>query len=139
MSILKIFRRIDHFYFNYHYYDLSSKITPTAFTRRVQFALRMAVSFLVGGFLAYGTPLNNQLALQYLIPIMSMLCIQETFGMTLFASYQMLTALTPLSIFLYVIQKIGVGYKDYVAGELLLLVSTLLVSYKCSQVKLSNI
>ncbi len=140
MSISKIFRTVRHFYFNYHYYDLSPTLTSSSFTRRIEFALRMTISFLVGGFLAYGTPLYNQLTLQlqYLIPVMCMLAIQETFGMTLSATYQMLTVITPLSIFLYVVQKIGLGYHDYLAAELLLLVSSLFVAYKCTQVKISN-
>ncbi len=140
MSISNIFQTVRHFYFNYHYYDLPPALNSSGFTRRIIFALRMTISFLVGGFIAYGTPLNNQLALQlqFLIPVMCILAIQETFGMTLSATYQMLTVITPLSIFLYVVQKIGLGYHDYLAGELLLLVSSLFVAYKCTQVKNSK-
>jgi hypothetical protein len=130
-------RTVRHFYFNYHYYDLSSLLTSSAVTRRIEFALRMTISFLVGGFLAYGTPLNNQLALQFLIPVLSMICIQETFGMTLSGVYQIIKGLTPLSIFLYVVQKIGLKYHDYLAAELLLLISSFFVAYECSQVKIS--
>ncbi|CAF3358711.1 unnamed protein product [Rotaria sp. Silwood1] len=139
MSISTFFQTICHFYFNYHYNNSSSKSTSSAFSRRVQFAIRMTVSFLIGGFLAYGTPLNKQLTTQYLIPVMCILSIQETCGMTLSASYQMLTAVTPLSIFLFVVQKIGLGYKDYLAAELTLLISSLLVAYKCSQVQTRKI
>ncbi len=138
MRFSKICQRVRHVYFNYHLYDLPPKLTSSAFTRRVQFSLRMTISFLVGGFLAYGTPLNNQLSLQYLIPALNIICIQETFGMTLMANCKILTAIIPLSIFLYIIQKIGLGYHDYLAAEFLLLVSSLVVSYKCSQVKISN-
>ncbi|CAF0844236.1 unnamed protein product [Adineta steineri] len=134
MTISTIFHNIYHFYFNYHQYDMNSIISTSIFSRRIQFAVRMTVSFLVGGFLAYGTPLKDHLELQYLIFLMSMLSIQETFGMTLFVSYQMLTAITPISIFLYIVQRIGLGYKDYLVGELILLISSLFVSYKCSQV-----
>ncbi|CAF2892029.1 unnamed protein product [Rotaria sp. Silwood2] len=139
MPLSTIFQTICHFYFNYHYNNSSSKPTPSAFFRRVQFAIRMTISFLVGGFLAYGTPLNNQLTTQYLIPVMCILSIQETCGMTLLASYQILTAVTPLSIFLFVVQKIGLGYKNYLAAELVLLISSLFVAYKCSQVQTRKI
>ncbi|CAF0802510.1 unnamed protein product [Adineta steineri] len=135
MSMSTIFQNMYHFYFNYHQYDMHSVLTTSVFSRRIQFAVRMTVSFLVGSFLAYGVPFNNLLALQYLIPVMSMLSIQETFGMTIFACYQMLTAIVPISIFLYIVQKIGLGYKDYLAGELILLISSLFVAYKCSQVQ----
>jgi hypothetical protein len=137
MSVSVILQQFRHFYFNYHGSDLSPAFTSSVFSRRVQFALRMTISFLVGGFLAYGTPLNDQLSTEYLIPTMCILAIQETFGMTLTASYQMFIVITPLSIFLYIIQRIGVGYKNYLAAELLLLVSTFFVSYKCSQVSTS--
>ncbi|CAF4132243.1 unnamed protein product, partial [Rotaria sordida] len=139
MSISTFFQTFYHFYFNYHYNNSSSKLTPSAFSRRIQFAIRMTVSFLVGGFLAYGTPLNNHLSSQYLIPVMCIISIQETFGMTLSTSYQMLTVITPVSIFLFIVQKIGLGYKDYLAAELTLLVSSLLVAYKCSQVQTRKI
>lgn len=138
MSISTIFQRVCHFYFNYHQYDLFSTLTSSALSRRIQFALRTTIAFLVGGFLAYGTPLNDQLSLQYLIPVMSLLSIQETFGMTLFAGFQMLTVITPLSIFLFIVQKIGLGYQDYLVAELLLLISSLFVGYKCTQVNSFN-
>ncbi|CAF1135581.1 unnamed protein product [Adineta ricciae] len=107
----------------------------STFIRRLQYTLRITLSFLIGGFITYGTPLNDQLTTQYLIPVMCILAIQETFGMTLLASYQMITALIPLSIFLYIIQKLGVGYGDYLAAELLLLVSSFALSYKCTQIQ----
>ena len=133
-----IFQAAFHFYFNFHQNDLSSKFTSSIFARRIQFSLRTTISFLFAAFLAYGTPLNNQLSAEYLIPIMSILAIQETFGMTLSVSFQIITAITPLSIFLFIIQKIGLGYHDYLAAELLLLISSLFVAYKCSQVSISN-
>ncbi|CAF1406378.1 unnamed protein product [Rotaria sordida] len=139
MSISTFFQTLCHFYFNYHYNNSSSKLTPSAFSRRIQFAIRMTISFLIGGFLAYATPLNNQLTTQYLIPVTCIVTIQETFGMTLSAGYQMLTAITPLSIFLFIVQKIGLGYKDYLAAELTLLISSFLVAYKCSQVQTRKI
>jgi hypothetical protein len=137
MIISKIFEKLRHFYFNYDDDDDSpSTTTSSAVIRRIQFALRMTISFLVGGFLAYGTSLNNSSGLQYLIPVMCILSIQETFGMTLSSAYSMITAIVPLSIFLFIVQKIGLGYQNYLAAELILLISSLLVSYKCSQVNI---
>ena len=134
MQILTIFQKLFHFYFNYNYDALTPTYVSTTFSRRVQFAVRMVVSFLVGGFLVYGTGLNDQSTSQYLVPVMSILSVQETFGMTLSFSYEMILVIVPLSICLFIIQKIGLGYQDYLAGELLLLVSSFLVAYKCSQV-----
>jgi hypothetical protein len=138
MALSMISRTIRHFYFNYHYGESSSLCIHSSFARRVQFAIRMVVSFLVGGFLAYGTPLNNQVAQEYLIPLISMMCIQETFGLTLAACFQMILAIAPVSVFLFVVQKIGLGYHDYLAAELVLLVSSFFIAYFCPQVNLLN-
>lgn len=137
MNILEIFHTLCHICFNYHYYNSSLKLKSSVVIRRMQFAIRMTVSFLVGGFIVYGTPLNQQSTSQYLVPVMCILSVQETFGMTLIASYQMLVTLTPLCIFLFVLQKIGLGYGNYLAAESMLLVSSLVISYKCSQVRIS--
>ncbi|CAF2704284.1 unnamed protein product [Rotaria sp. Silwood2] len=134
MSISTPFQRVFHFYFNYHYNYSSSKLTSSACSRHVQFSIRMATSFLVSGFLAYGTPLSNRLSIQYLVPLMCILSIQETCGMALYTTYQIFTAIIPLSIFFFVIQKVGLGYKDYFAAELTLVISSLFVAYHCSQV-----
>ena len=134
MMISKICSIVLHFCFNFHHDESSSFFHWLSFIRRVQFAVRMTVAFLVSGFLAYGTALNDQLATQYLIPVMSVMTVQETFGMTLAASYQMLTVITPLSICLYIVQRIGLGYEDYVAAEFILLISSFFLAYKCSQV-----
>ena len=133
-----IFQAAFHFYFNFHQNGISSKFTSSVFARRIQFSLRTTISFLVGAFLSYGTPLNSELATGYLIPVMSVITMQETFGLTLNNSFKNITVITPLSIFLFIIQKIGLGYQDYLAAELLLLVSSLFVAYKCSQVSISN-
>ena len=135
MGFWKILAQIRHFYFNYDDEDLPTTLY-SAVIRRLQFAIRMTVSFLVGGFLAYGTSLNNSSGVQYLIPVMCIMSVQETFGLTLTGAYSMITAIVPLSIFLFIVQKIGLGYQDYLAAELLLLISSLLVGYKCSQVNI---
>ena len=135
INVRKALGKIRHFYFNYHDHDTTSVLSSTAVIRRAQFALRMTISFLIGGFLAYGTGLNNPSRLQYIIPVTCILSIQETFGMTLTAACGMIIILMPLSIFLFVIQKIGLGYQDYLAAELTLLISSLLISYMYSQVR----
>ena len=125
------------FYFNFHQNQSTTLAHWLSFIRRVEFSLRMTIAFLVSAFLAFGTGLNDHLSSQYLIPVMSMLAIQETVGMTLGASYEILRTITPLSVALYIVQKIGLGYEEYIAAELLLLASSLLISYKCTQVTCS--
>jgi hypothetical protein len=132
MRVSTIFRSISNFYFNY---DISESCIYLLLTPHVQYAFKMAISFVVGGFLAYGTTLEDELNLGYFVPKMSIVCIQQTFGLTLFTCYHMLLTLVPLSIFLFIVQKIGLGYHDYLASEILLLVSSFYVAYTCSQVR----
>jgi hypothetical protein len=98
----------------------------------------MVIAFLVGGFLAYGTPLNTQLSQGFLIPLLSTMCIQDTFGFTVAGCFQMLLAIVPTTIFLFIVQKIGLGYQDYLAAVLLLLVSSFFIAFVCAQVYIFN-
>jgi hypothetical protein len=134
MSILLIFRTLRHFYFNYHHPESISLWIQSAFMRRIQFGIREMICFLIVGFLSYKTQLSNQLLLEYLVPIISILCLQQTFGSTLSCCCQITLAITPLSIFLYIAQKIGLGYHDYLATELLLLFTSFCIAYGCFQV-----
>ena len=135
MTLSTIYRPIRRFYFNYHHVESSSLYIHSAFTRRLQFALRLVITFLIGGFLGYATPLRNQLGQVYMIPNLGVLCIQETFGFTLSSTLHVAFVILPLSIFLFVIQKIGLSYQNYVAGELLLLFSSFCISYKSQKVE----
>jgi hypothetical protein len=134
MRISTILRTSHHFYFNYHYFNSSPSCIHSLLALHVKFAFKVAIAFLVGSFLAYGTSLRNELNLVFFIPKLSIVCIQETFGLTLSTCYHMVLTLVPLSIFLFFVQKIGVGYHDYLATELLLLVSSFYAAYACSQV-----
>jgi hypothetical protein len=104
--------------------------------RCVQFGIREMTCFLIVGFLSYGTQLANQFSLEYLVPIISILCLQQTFGSTLSCCYHITLAITPLSIVLFVLQKLGLGYHDYLATELLLLFTSFCIAYGCTQVNI---
>ena len=134
MSLSTIFQTICHVYLNYNYNESSSRWIHSSFTRNLQFAVRMLISFLVGGFIAYGTGLRDQLTLKFMLPNMSVLCIQETFGLTLLSNINLILVIVPLSIFFFILQKIGLGYHDYIAGEFLFLLSSFCISYRCTQV-----
>jgi hypothetical protein len=134
MSISTIFRTACQFYFNYHYSESTSLWIHSTFMRRVQFAIRAMLCFLIVGFLSYGTQLSHQFSLEYLIPVISILCLQQTFGSTLSGCYQITLVITPLSIFLFLVKKIGLGYHDYLATELLLLLTSFAIAYGCTQV-----
>jgi hypothetical protein len=136
MSILKMSRTVRHFYFNYHHPESTPLWIQSAFMRRVQFGIRETICFLIVGFLSYGTKLANHLSIQYLVPIISIVCLQQTFGSTLSCCYQITLAITPLSIFLFIAQKIGLGYHDYLASELLLLLTSFFIAYGCTQVNI---
>ncbi|UJR18462.1 hypothetical protein I4U23_005367 [Adineta vaga] len=110
MSLLTIF----HIYFNYNYDVLSFRWIHSSFTRHLQFAFRMLVAFLIGGFITYASELQNHLTLKFMIPNMSILCIQETFGLTLSTNIRITLIIVPLSIFFFILQKIGLGYHNYI-------------------------
>ena len=135
MSLGNICRSIRHFYFNYHHGQSSSLYLHSAFTRRLQFGLRLVLTFLIGGFLGYATPLHSKLSLVYLLPNFSILCIRETFGDTLSNVLHVTSVIVPLAIFLFIVQKIGLSYHNYLAGELLLLLSSFCISYKCPKLQ----
>jgi hypothetical protein len=134
MSLSTICRSTCRFYFNYHFIESSSLYIHSAFIRRLQFALRLVITFLIGSFLSYATPLRNQLGQIYMIPNLGVLCIQETFGFTLSTTLHVTFVIIPLSIFLFIIQKIGLSYQNYLAGEFLMLLSSFYISYKCRKV-----
>jgi hypothetical protein len=80
--------------------------------RRCVFALQVATSFLFGTLLAYHSPRLSALALPYLVPLISTMLLQQSVGLTLLAGANYLIVLTPISIFLYLVQK-GLTYHDY--------------------------
>ena len=129
-----ICRSTRHFYLNYQHVESSSLYLHSAFTRHLQFALRLVITFLIGGFLAYGTPLRNQLVQLYMIPNIGVLTIQETFGCTLSNNLQIIFIIVPVSIFLFIVQKIGLSYHNYVAGEFLMLITSFYISLQCQKV-----
>ncbi len=139
MFILKMSRTMRHFYFNYHHPEFTSLWIQSAFMRHVQFGIREMICFLIAGFLSYGTQLANHLSLQYLVPVISIVCLQQTFGSTLSCCYKITLVITPLSIFLFVVQKIGFGYHNYLSSELLLLFPSFCIAYGCTQVNMGRI
>jgi len=92
------------------------------------------ITFLLSGYIGYGTPLQQYVGQTYMIANQAVLSIHETFGMTLANTLHVTFVLTPLSIFLYVVQRLGLSYQHYIAGEVLLLLSSFYISYKSQKV-----
>ncbi|CAF1243578.1 unnamed protein product, partial [Didymodactylos carnosus] len=131
------------FYFN-HCPDTTTTIDSSIyaryfhglFARRIAYGLRMTTSFLFGGFIAYDKRLRTKLAdLNFLVCILSILIIQDTLGQTLENCYLMTKSLLPISIFLYIIQHLGLSYRSYLATEFSLLITTFYISYKCPKIQ----
>jgi hypothetical protein len=141
MRPLRIFAIIRHFYFNYNDLDPDPDLpyVHSLFSRRAKFAFQMLVAFVFGGFLVYGTPLKSQGPQAFLVPIISVLSIQDTVGLTIAASFQMLLAIVPTFIFIFILQKIGLGYHSYVAAEFVLLITAFFIGFVVSQVHTSFI
>ncbi|CAF4645397.1 unnamed protein product, partial [Rotaria sp. Silwood2] len=136
MSTSTIFRTMRHFYLNFHHSGSASLWIHSAFMRRLQYGLRQVICFLIVGFLAYRTQLTDHLSLEYLLPMISILCLQETFGLTLSFCYQITLTIIPLSIFLFIVQKLGLYYHYYFASELLILLFTsFCIAYGCTQIQ----
>ncbi|CAF1429277.1 unnamed protein product [Adineta ricciae] len=133
MVWLRLFALVRHFYFNYNYVDTNLPYVHSLFVRRFQLSIRMVIAFLISAFLVYATGLHNQLSQAFIIPLICTLVIQDTFGATVAASFQMLFTLTPVSIFLFIIQKIGLGYHDYIAAEFTLLAAAFFIGFVGSQ------
>ena len=138
MFISTIARAIRHFYLNYHLTGSTSIWIHSAFMRRLQFGLRQVICFLTVSFLAYGTKLADRLSFEYLLPITCILCLRETFGSTFSLCYQITLTITPLSIFLFIAQKIGFGYHGHFSDEFLLLFTSFCIAYGCTQVNITS-
>ncbi len=138
MVRFRLFAFVRHFYFNYNYVDSNLPLIHSLFARRAQFSLRMVISFLVSAFLAYGSSLRTQLPEPFLIPLISVLAIQDTLGFTIASAFQMLFTLVPISVFLFIVQKIGLGYHDYVAAEFILLITAFFIGFVGTQVRTSQ-
>lgn len=134
MSLSILSRSTRHFYLNYHSMESPSFDFPASFVRHVQFALRLVVTFLIGGFLAYATVLRTHLIQVYMLPNIGILTIQETVGCTMSGSWQITALLVPLSVFLLIVQKIGLFYHRYLASEILILITSFFISYRCRPV-----
>ena len=134
MGWLSIFAVIRHFYFNYNYTDSNLPYIHSLFSRRAKYAIQMTISFLVSGFLGYGTSLKTQVPQPFIIPLITVLSIQDSLGLTLAASFQMIITLVPVSVFIYIVQKIGLSYHDYIAAEFALLISAFFIGFAISQV-----
>jgi hypothetical protein len=138
MVWLRVFALLRHFYFNYNYVDSNVPLIHSLFARRAQFSLRIVISFLVSAFLAYGSSLRNQLIEPFLIPLISVLAIQDSVGFTMAGGFQMIFTLVPVSVFLFIVQKIGLGYHDYIAAEFILLITTFFIAFVIKLVRTSR-
>ena len=134
LFLFKFVRLIKNVYFNLYEMKFSSLFLNSTFLRRFQFSLKVVLSFIISGLIAYGSPLRRYLDQQYIICVISVLSTQETVGLTLNSSIQTTFSLLPLSIILFLIQIIGLSYKHYLAAEVLLLLLSFLIAYQCTQV-----
>lgn len=134
MCLFSNLKTIRHIYFNYHFGEKSSRWINSRLTRHFQFAFRMFIAFSFSCFLTYGTKLGDYFSQKFLIPNMTILLIQETFGLTLLTNIQLIFVIIPLSIFLYFLQKLKLIYYHYLLSEFFYLFSSLILSYKCTQI-----
>ena len=134
MSLSTISRSARQLYSKYHHVESLSFYLSSSFTRHLRFALRLLITCLLGGFLAYATTLDSRLTQVYMIPNIGILTLQETFGCTLSKGLQIICTIAPVSIFLFIIQQLGLSYHNYVVGEFLMCITSFYISYQCRKV-----
>ena len=139
MNFSILWETIVHIYLNYHSAERSSRWLNSNFTRHLQFAFRMLIAFSLASVIIYGTNLKNHLSLQFMIPTMAVLLIQETFGLTFSTSLQLILMITPLSIILFLLQKLHLLSYHYLLSEFFYLSLTLILSYKCTQIPIRKL
>ncbi|CAF3254720.1 unnamed protein product [Rotaria sp. Silwood2] len=125
---------ICHIYFNYHFGESTSRWVNSKFTRHIQFSLRMVIAFSLAAFIAYGTGLKDHLTFKFMIPGMTILTINETFGLTLSTNIELILIIIPLSIYLFILQNNRLLYHHYMLNEFFYLLSSLIISYKCRKI-----
>ncbi len=137
MFLTRICRLIKNFYFNSRRIKFSSLFIDSTSIRHVEYSLKMVLTFIVAGLIAYGSPLRHYLDQQYIICVISVFAMQETFGSTLYSGVQTAISLVPLSVLLFLIQILGLSYKHYLAAEILLLILSFIIAYQCTQVSIN--
>ena len=130
-----ISRFTNHFYFNINRIKCTALGIDPALIRRVQFAFKVVLTFVISGLIAYGTALHHQFDQQYIICVISILSVQETVGFTFSSNIQTIVWIVPLSVILFLIHISGLTYNNYAVTEVFLLLLTLIIAYQCTQVR----
>lgn len=133
MFLSKFCTKIIHVYFNSRFDVNSPRWIHSDLTRHLQFALRMLIAFSVASAITYATKLTNVFTLLFMIPNLTILLIQETFGSTFSTNIRLITIIVPLSILLFLLQKLNSISYHYLLGEFFYLLLTLIISYICTQ------
>ncbi|UJR24079.1 hypothetical protein I4U23_027047 [Adineta vaga] len=139
MFLLRIIRFFTKFYFNSSRLKSTSLLFDSKTIRHIEYSLKMIIAFIIAGLISFGSPLRYYLDQQYIICVISILSIQETFGLTLYSSIQTIIAILPLSILLFLIQILGLSYHHYLVAEILLLFLSLIIAYQCTQIQTRKI
>ena len=134
MHLSTWWKTIGDIYLNNHFVKKPSRWRNSDFTRHVQFAFRMLIAFSLACFIIYGTKLSSYLSTQFMIPNMTVLLIQETFGLTLRTNIQLILVIIPLSIVLFLFQKLRLIYDHYLFNEFVYLLLSFVTSYQCTQI-----
>jgi hypothetical protein len=104
--------------------NLSSK-----FLRDLEFATRLTLIIFVGTIAGFKTGIEERLPLVWLIPLIGLLGVADTVGGTLAQSILIAKNILPSSVFIYIMQLLGVGYKSYTAIILLFFTQAFLIGY----------
>ena len=111
------------------------KFRHSQFARNTEFAVRASLGFVIAAFLLYSTNIGNLLNPGYLVIIIATLTQGPSLGQTLSIVQLIVMTLTPVVIFCYIVQLIGLGYEQYAATAVLIFVTSFYIGTRNSNVQ----
>ena len=104
------------------------------FTRDLQYGVQLTAALVIAAIIGYISDYKNDVAIGWILPVTSALLIFDTFGNTVSGLIGGVFSFLPVSIFLYVVQILGVGYHNYTSATLIFFFATFYLGYTNSSV-----
>jgi hypothetical protein len=101
----------------------------TPLLRDFQYAVQVATALVLSAIIGFVSDYEKHAPIAWLLPVCSALFIFDTFGGSLYGLVGLVIGTIPPSIFIYVIQRLGVGYHNYLSATLLFFFVTFYIGY----------
>jgi hypothetical protein len=99
------------------------------FLRDLQFAIKLTCTFVVSALIAFNSNYKNQALIGWVLPVLALLLIGDTAGGSILAARLSVVNFVPMGIFIYILQKIGMGYRNYASASILFFIVSFWVGY----------